>query len=220
MATEEWLLPAITNLYIGTLFIILTLKFINHYRKMRVMETLFLIAFFGLSSLTSIIVGIIEIIYKTRRFDFNPLFNIMLDTLIISYLLILLLFPIILLEEKSFGVVYGIILGAIILISFVLQNPLILRGAILIIAFYGVSFVFLYIYLINKSIKAITFSLGLITLGTGLALANQPPPIVYLALFLGALGSTIIFVGQIVAPKVRTARQQWISKLRDKIEVR
>jgi len=220
MPSEEWLYPAITNLYLSILFLILGIRLINHYRKNKLIETVFLSAFFNLSGLTALIIGIYEIVFQTSRYDLNPLVNAVLDILIISYLFILLIFPIVLLEEKAFIGVYGLLIGVIIILSVTLKNPLLLRGAILITAFYGVAIVFLYIYSLNRSLKALTFSIGLITLGTGLVLASQPPPILYLALFLGGLGATIIFIGQIIAPRFRVSQQQWISRLKDKVEVR
>ena len=216
---EEWLIGGLVNIYVGALFAVLGLRLTYKFMENRLTETFLLAIFFDLTGFTGLVVGIYELIYQVERTQFPLLLNAFLDLLVIIYIFVLLVFPIVLLEDTRFAVTYVVIILISFIIGYILNDPLVIRTSIIIIVFTGVAAIMFYIYTLNKSMKALTFSIGLIILGISLAI-RPFPQFTIMSFALAIIGSTVIFIGQIISPIRRTSGSNWVSTLKNKVEIR
>lgn len=216
---ELQMLAMITNFYLGVLFIIVGVRLTKKYFENRLLETLLLAVFFDLTGLTGLIIGSAEAILGISRSAFPIYLEIIIDFLAIVYVLVLLLFAIVLLEDKRFTVTYLLILVLAVLFGYLVKDPIILRMGIILTVFIGVAVVMFYIFMINKSIKALTFSIGLILLGISISIVSIEALLLTSYIF-GILGITVIFIGQMITPARKRKSEQWIERISKKAEIR
>ncbi len=219
---EEWLLAAIENMFVGFLFTIVSIKHLRVYRRNRLRETLLLANFFLFAGITMLVLGYFEFILQTRRKYFPPTYNLIIDILTFVFSLMLLAFLVSFIELGNIGKM--ITVAAVVLFpiftfyGYSYYAGIVMSAALLVI----VIVLFLYIYKLNGSIKALTFALGLTLYVISRLFTQQPMPLFLISPILVVSGGVIIFLGQMDLLTRRKMEKPvaWISKIEEKFEVR
>ncbi len=211
---DPYMIAGVGNIIIATLLFILSIRHMKIYIKGRMVETLLVFIFDFTIALTSGSIGIFEIINQVRRADMPPGFNMVWDLMVVAQGLTLMLLGIRMLEWKIGQLIpLGFLISDILTMTLFPQFWSIVRSLTFGIGAIVSVIIFMFIYSINKSIKSLSFALGIFLLSFGSLFVYTEPPIFYIAMSLLVLGAVIIFMGNFAFERKKPRTTFWIEEI-------